>query len=61
MIERRTDDRLVMVKNTNYWNKDNIVPEKLVFILMQNGTAAVAGIKGICISEIILRFRILRI
>ena len=45
MIERRTDDRLVMVKNTNYWNVDNIVPEKLVFILMQNGTAAVAGIK----------------
>lgn len=45
MTERRTDDRLVMVKNTNYWNASNIVPEKLVFILMQNGTAAVAGIK----------------
>ncbi|ASJ21459.1 peptide ABC transporter substrate-binding protein [Brachyspira hampsonii] len=45
MTERRTDDRIVVVKNTNYWNADNIVPEKLVFILMQNGTAAVAGIK----------------
>ncbi|WP_300366295.1 peptide ABC transporter substrate-binding protein [Brachyspira sp.] len=45
MIERRTDDRLIMVKNTNYWNADNIVPNKLVFILMQNGTAAVAAIK----------------
>lgn len=45
LVERRTDDRLVMIKNTNYWNSENIVPEKLVFILMQNGTAAVAGIK----------------
>lgn len=45
MTERRTDDRIVVVKNTNYWNVNNIVPEKLVFILMQNGTAAVAGIK----------------
>ena len=45
LVERRTDDRLVMVKNTNYWNSENIVPEKLVFILMQNGTVAVAGIK----------------
>ncbi|WP_297204893.1 peptide ABC transporter substrate-binding protein [uncultured Brachyspira sp.] len=43
--ERRTDDRLIMEKNTNYWNSQNIVPQKLVFILMQNGTAAVAGIK----------------
>ena len=34
-----------MVKNTNYWNAKNITPEKLVFILMQNSTAAVAGIK----------------
>ena len=45
MVERRTDDRLIMTKNTNYWNASNIIPEKLVFILMQNGTAAVAGIK----------------
>lgn len=43
--ERRIDDRLIMVKNTNYWNAKNITPEKLVFILMQNSTAAVAGIK----------------
>ncbi len=45
MIERRTDDRLIMEKNTNYWNADNIIPEKLVFILMQNPTAAVAALK----------------
>ena len=45
MTERRTDDRLIMSKNTNYWNASSIVPEKLVFILMQNGTAAVAAIK----------------
>ena len=45
LIERRTDDRLVMEKNTNYWNADSIIPQRLVFVLMQNQTAAMAGIK----------------
>lgn len=45
LTERRTDDRLIMEKNTNYWNTDSIIPQKLAFILMQNETAAVAGIK----------------
>lgn len=35
-----------MEKNTNYWNADAIIPQKLVFVLMQNETAAMAGIKG---------------
>ena len=45
LTERRTDDRLVMEKNTNYWNADSIIPQRLVFVLMQNQTAAMAGIK----------------
>ena len=43
--ERRTDDRLIMENNTYYWNSQSIVPEKLVFILMQNSSAAMAAIK----------------
>ena len=46
LTERRTEDRLVMEKNTNYWNADAVIPQKLVFVLMQNETAAMAGIKG---------------
>ena len=45
LTERRTDDRLVMEKNTNYWNADSIIPQRLVFVLMQNETAAMAGVK----------------
>lgn len=45
MKERKIDDKIVMEKNTNYWNNSSIVPNKLVFILMQNETAQVAGIK----------------
>ena len=45
LTERRTDDSLVMEKNTNYWNADSIIPQKLVFVLMQNETAAMAGVK----------------
>lgn len=43
--ERKIDDKIVMAKNTNYWNATSIIPDKLVFILMQNETAQVAGIK----------------
>ena len=45
LTERRTDDRLIMEKNTNYWNADSIIPQRLVFVLMQNQTAAMAGVK----------------
>lgn len=44
-IEISPDDRIVMVKNTNYWNYKEVLPEKLNFIMMQNPTASVAGIK----------------
>ncbi len=46
MYERNIDENIVMVKNTNYWNADDIVAEKITFVLMQNGSAAVAGIKN---------------
>ena len=45
MIEKSPDSKIVMIKNTNYWNKDNIVPEKITFIMMQDPTLALAGIK----------------
>lgn len=37
-IEISPDDRIVMVKNTNYWNYKEVLPEKLNFIMMQNPT-----------------------
>ena len=45
MSERNIDKNIIMVKNPNYWNADSIVAEKITFVFMQNGAAAVAGIK----------------
>ncbi|ASJ20497.1 peptide ABC transporter substrate-binding protein [Brachyspira hampsonii] len=45
MSERNIDENIIMVKNPNYWNADSIVAEKITFVFMQNGAAAVAGIK----------------
>ncbi|MBW5389070.1 peptide ABC transporter substrate-binding protein [Brachyspira hampsonii] len=45
MSERNIDENIIMIKNTNYWNADTIVAEKITFVFMQNGAAAVAGIK----------------
>ncbi|WP_304332955.1 peptide ABC transporter substrate-binding protein [Brachyspira innocens] len=45
MSERNIDKNIIMVKNPNYWNADSIVTEKITFVFMQNGAAAVAGIK----------------
>ena len=45
MIERSVDDKIVMAKNEHYWAIDEIVPTQLVFVLMQNENASVAGIK----------------
>jgi len=45
MTERSFDDKIVMEKNEHYWNISSIVPNKLIFILMQNENSAVAGIK----------------
>ena len=43
--EINQDESIIMVKNTNYWNVNEVVPEQLKFVLMQNETASVAGIK----------------
>jgi len=45
MIERSPDSKIVMIKNTNYWNRENIVPEKITFVIMRDPTLALAGIK----------------
>ena len=45
MKERRIDDRLILEKNTNYWNASTIVPNELEFILMDNPTVSVASVK----------------
>ena len=45
MSERNIDQNIVMVKNDKYWNADEIVANKITFVFMQNGAAAVAGIK----------------
>ena len=45
MTEKSPDSRIVMIKNTNYWNKDEIIPEKITFVMMQDPTLALAGIK----------------
>ena len=47
MKERNIDSDIIMVKNTNYWDYSNLVPEKITFVLMDNPTAAVAGIKEV--------------
>ena len=43
MIERIEDEKIIMIKNTNYYNIDNIKPEKLTFILMEDGNASLGG------------------
>ena len=45
MAERNIDENIIMVKNDKYWNADSIVAKKIAFVLMQNGAAAIAGIK----------------
>lgn len=45
MTERSPNDKIVLEKNTNYWDSASVVANKLVFILMENPNSAVAGIK----------------
>lgn len=45
-IVRKIDEKIVMIKNTNYWNSDNVKPEKLTFIMMEDPNAALSGIKN---------------
>ncbi|WP_157152946.1 peptide ABC transporter substrate-binding protein [Brachyspira murdochii] len=43
--ERKTDESITVIKNTNYWNADTIVAQEIKFVLMDNPNSAVAGIK----------------
>lgn len=45
MSERNIDENIVMIKSTNYWNADTIIAPKITFMFMQDGAAAIAGIK----------------
>ena len=45
MSERNIDENIVMTKSANYWNADTIVADKITFMFMQDGAAAIAGIK----------------
>lgn len=45
MSERNIDKNIVMTKSTNYWNADTIIADKITFMFMQDGAAAIAGIK----------------
>lgn len=45
MSERNIDENIIMVKSTNYWNADTIIAPKITFMFMQDGAAAIAGIK----------------
>ena len=45
MTERNPDEKIVMVKNTNYWNRNSIKPEKITFVMMKDATLALAGVK----------------
>ncbi|MEI0594019.1 peptide ABC transporter substrate-binding protein [Brachyspira pilosicoli] len=43
--ERKPDESITVVKNTNYWGADTIVAERIKFVLMDNPNSAVAGVK----------------
>ena len=45
MSERNIDENIIMVKSENYWNADTIIAPKITFVFMQDGAAAIAGIK----------------
>ena len=57
LIERKIDERMVLVKNTNYWDYENVKPEKITFLMMNDSTAALAGVKNgnIHLSKVISR------
>ena len=44
MTERNFDKSIILERNTNYWNNDNIKPDKLTFLLMEEPNTSLAGI-----------------
>ena len=43
--EHINNDKIVMEKNTNYWNKDTIIPQTITFSLLDNPNTIVASIQ----------------
>ncbi|MEI0608211.1 peptide ABC transporter substrate-binding protein [Brachyspira pulli] len=46
MVERSIDEKIVLIKNTNYWNIDNIKPNSLTFLMLEDPSLALSGIKN---------------
>lgn len=44
MTERNFDKSIILERNTNYWNNENIKPYKLTFILMEEPNTSLAGV-----------------
>lgn len=44
MTERNFDKNIILERNTNYWNNDNIKPNKLTFLLMEEPNTSLAGV-----------------
>ena len=45
LYERKPDESITVIKNTNYWNADTIVAQEIKFVLMDNPNSTVAGVK----------------
>lgn len=44
MIERNFDKSIILERNSNYWNNENIKPNKLTFLLMEEPNTSLAGV-----------------
>ncbi|PCG20294.1 peptide ABC transporter substrate-binding protein [Brachyspira sp. G79] len=44
MTERNFDKNIILERNNNYWNNENIKPNKLTFLLMEEPNTSLAGI-----------------
>lgn len=40
------DDKIIMEKNTNYWNAENIIPNKITFVLLDNPNTIISSIEN---------------
>lgn len=39
-------DKIIMEKNTNYWNAENIIPNKITFVLLDNPNTIISSIEN---------------
>lgn len=40
------DDKIIMEKNTNYWNAEDIIPNKIIFVLLDNPNTIISSIEN---------------